>query len=88
MDPARASMTALGAAYRRAYHDAYDTPKVFENPFAALFVSPDEATYKLDLGGKTPKEYAEAVKAGKVPALPVDLELVLTNNRKTPVRAR
>jgi methyltransferase (TIGR00027 family) len=44
MDPARASMTALGAAYRRAYHDAYDTPKVFEDHFAALFVSPDEAT--------------------------------------------
>jgi methyltransferase (TIGR00027 family) len=48
MDPARASMTALGAAYRRAYHDAYDTPKVFENPFAALFVSPDEATAIAD----------------------------------------
>jgi methyltransferase (TIGR00027 family) len=44
MDPVRASMTALGAAYRRAYHDAYDTPKVFEDRFAALFVSPDEAT--------------------------------------------
>ena len=44
MDPVRASMTALGAAYRRAYHDAYDTPKVFEDHFAALFVSPDEST--------------------------------------------
>src|SRR5262245_61193486 len=44
MDPVRASMTALGAAYRRAYHDAYDTPKIFEDRFAALFVSPDEAT--------------------------------------------
>ena len=43
MDPMRASMTALGAAYRRAYHHAYDTPKVFEDRFAALFVSPDEA---------------------------------------------
>jgi methyltransferase (TIGR00027 family) len=44
MDPVRASMTALGAAYRRAYHDAYDTPKVFEDRFAALFVSSAEAT--------------------------------------------
>ena len=44
MDPARASMTALGAAYRRAYHDAYATPKVFEDRFAALFVAPDEST--------------------------------------------
>jgi methyltransferase (TIGR00027 family) len=44
MDPKRASMTALGAAYRRAYHDAHDFPKVFEDRFAALFVSPDEAT--------------------------------------------
>jgi O-methyltransferase involved in polyketide biosynthesis len=44
MDPVRASMTALGAAYRRTYHDAYDIPKVFEDRFAALLVSPDEAT--------------------------------------------
>jgi methyltransferase (TIGR00027 family) len=44
MDPARASMTALGAAYRRAYHDAYDTPKVFEDRFAVLFIASDEAT--------------------------------------------
>ena len=44
MDPERASMTALGAAYRRAYHYTHDTPKVFEDPFAALFVSQDEAT--------------------------------------------
>jgi methyltransferase (TIGR00027 family) len=44
MDPARASMTALGAAYRRAYHDMYDIPKVFEDRFAAFFVLPDEAT--------------------------------------------
>ncbi len=44
MDPVRASLTALGAAYRRAYHDAHDTPKVFEDRLAALFVSPDEAT--------------------------------------------
>jgi methyltransferase (TIGR00027 family) len=44
MDPARASMTALGAAYRRAYHYTHDTPKVFEDPFAALFVAQDEAT--------------------------------------------
>ena len=44
MDPERASMTALGAAYRRAYHYTHDTPKVFEDPFAALFVAPDEAT--------------------------------------------
>jgi methyltransferase (TIGR00027 family) len=44
MDPARASFTALGAAYRRAFHDAYDAPKIFEDGFAALFVSPDEAT--------------------------------------------
>ena len=29
---------------RRAYHDAYDTPKVIEDRFAALFVSPEEAT--------------------------------------------
>lgn len=43
MDPARASMTALGAAYRRAYHYTHDTPKVFEDPFAALFVAQDEA---------------------------------------------
>jgi methyltransferase (TIGR00027 family) len=42
MDPARASMTALGAAYRRAYHYMYDTPKVFEDRFAALFVARDE----------------------------------------------
>ena len=44
MDPARASMTALGAAYRRAYHYTHDTPKVFADRFAALFVSPEEAT--------------------------------------------
>jgi methyltransferase (TIGR00027 family) len=44
MDPARASMTALGAAYRRAYHYTHDIPKVFEDPFAALFVAQDEAT--------------------------------------------
>jgi methyltransferase (TIGR00027 family) len=44
MDPARASMTALGAAYRRAYHYRHDTPKVFADRFAALFVAPDEAT--------------------------------------------
>jgi methyltransferase (TIGR00027 family) len=37
-------MTALGAAYRRAYHESHDTQKVFEDRFAALFVSPDEAT--------------------------------------------
>jgi O-methyltransferase involved in polyketide biosynthesis len=39
MDPQRASLTALGAAYRRGYHFAHDTPKVFEDRFAALFVS-------------------------------------------------
>jgi O-methyltransferase involved in polyketide biosynthesis len=44
MEPERASLTALGAAYRRAYHFAHDTPKVFEDRLAALFVSPDEAT--------------------------------------------
>ena len=44
MDPARASMTALGAAYRRAYHYTHDTPTVFEDRFAALFVAQDEAT--------------------------------------------
>jgi methyltransferase (TIGR00027 family) len=44
MDPERASMTALGAAYRRAYHYTHDTPKVIEDCFAALFVSNDEAT--------------------------------------------
>jgi methyltransferase (TIGR00027 family) len=37
-------MTALGAAYRRAYHYTHDTPKVFEDRFAALFVAQDEAT--------------------------------------------
>ena len=44
MDPERASMTALGAAYRRAYHYTHDTPTVFDDHFAALFVSQDEAT--------------------------------------------
>ena len=44
MDPAHASMTALGAAYRRAYHYTHDTPKVFTDRFAALFVSPEEVT--------------------------------------------
>ncbi len=44
MDPERASMTALGAAYRRAYHYTHDAPKVFEDRFAALFVAQDEAT--------------------------------------------
>lgn len=44
MDPARASMTALGAAYRRAYHYTHDTPTVFEDRLAALFVAQDEAT--------------------------------------------
>jgi O-methyltransferase involved in polyketide biosynthesis len=39
MDLQRASLTALGAAYRRGYHFAHDTPKVFEDRFAALFVS-------------------------------------------------
>jgi O-methyltransferase involved in polyketide biosynthesis len=43
MDSTRASLTALGAVYRRAYHDAHDSPKVFEDRLAALFVSPDEA---------------------------------------------
>lgn len=44
MDPARASRTALSAAYRRAYHNAHDAPKVFADHLAALFVSRDEAT--------------------------------------------
>src|SRR4051812_23428101 len=44
MDPACASMTALGAAYRRAHHYTHDAPMVFEDLFAALFVAPDEAT--------------------------------------------
>jgi O-methyltransferase involved in polyketide biosynthesis len=43
MDSTRASLTALGAVHRRAYHDAHDSPKVFEDRLAALFVSPDEA---------------------------------------------
>jgi hypothetical protein len=41
MGSARASLTALGAAY----HDGHDTPKVFEDRLAALFRGADARIY-------------------------------------------
>lgn len=47
-----------------------------------------KATYKLDLGGRTPQQYADAVKDGKMTPIAVDLELVTTNYRKSDIRVR
>jgi hypothetical protein len=47
-----------------------------------------KATYKLDRGGLTEKEYADAAKAGTAALIPVEIELVITNHSKNDVRVR
>jgi hypothetical protein len=47
-----------------------------------------KTTFKLDLGGRTAKQYADDVKAGKVPALAVEMELVITNQTRSDIRVR
>lgn len=42
MEPNQASITALFAAFMRAQHYAYDTPKLFADPLAAQLLSGDE----------------------------------------------
>ncbi len=42
MEPDRASWTARGAAYLRAYHYAHDTPRVFEDFLAGTLITAEE----------------------------------------------
>src|SRR5215510_15579931 len=42
MDPGKASRTALLAAFFRADHHQHDHPKIFDDPFAQLLLSPSE----------------------------------------------
>jgi methyltransferase (TIGR00027 family) len=42
VDPDRASWTARISAYARAYHDAHDSPRVFEDFLAGTLIPPEE----------------------------------------------
>jgi methyltransferase (TIGR00027 family) len=42
VEPDRASWTARGAAYTRAYHYAHDSPTVFEDFLASALITPEE----------------------------------------------
>jgi len=47
-----------------------------------------KSTYKLDFGGMKKDDYVTAAKNGTAPAVPVDLEFVITNHTKGDVRIR
>jgi hypothetical protein len=47
-----------------------------------------KATYKLDLRGGTLEDYEKAISQGTAPAIAIEVDLVITNHHKTPVRVR
>lgn len=47
-----------------------------------------KATYKLDLQGGTLEAYKKAIAQGTATPIPVEVDLVITNHHKAPVRVR
>lgn len=82
-------MTILlaGLLLAAAWADDTDPEPPRANAVVARLVA-KKSTYAIDRKGNTAEEYAKAARLGRAPAVPVELELIITNNRKTPVRIR
>jgi hypothetical protein len=80
------SALLLGVPAAKAIDDTDPEPPRPGPVFMKLVAK--KATYKLDLQGSTVAEYTKAARAGKAPPIRLDLELVIINTSKTPIRVR
>jgi hypothetical protein len=84
-------LIALLLAYQAPAKDEEPDPEPPKPQAIAAKLVAKKKTYKLDLGGRTPAKFRDAVKAGgaNLPApVSVDLVLVITNNTKNDIRIR
>jgi hypothetical protein len=70
----------------RSADDTDPEPPRLNTVFARIVTK--KTSYKLDLGGSTAEEYRKAAKQGTARAIPVEMELVITNGTKNTVRVR
>lgn len=80
-------LTSLLAQAPPVADDDPEPPRVAAGPVTLKLVAKKKA-YRLDTGGRTAKEYLEAIKAGRAAPVPVELELVITNNTNKTIRVQ